>query len=224
MNDQNNKQQPLLLIKLTPLKVRLTAFVITTIAVILSIVTAKSCRFVEYKSAAAVMRKGLYQEETIFGLCQPYGANQEFDTNHRAAMIFGALSALIGGFSAIGMYYQLFFQVENVSLWRASVSIFLLVSFLFQILTFLAFNDQRCETYKNCKIASGASCSIAATIFYLVSALATLKMPPPEGPLLKCDCSSFLVDAPCTEDIEDPCEANSKRKQFNTDHSYMGSE
>ena len=66
----------------------------------------------------------------------------------------------------------------------------LTVSTAFQLLTFIAFNDDGCkddavnETFTNCSVEEGAAFAISASLFYLLSSIGMFLVSHPQVPLV----------------------------------------
>lgn len=108
----------------------------------------------------------------------------------KAARAFGVLAALSGGIMSMWMLISIVFTGTSKPSWITIASL-LTASTAFQLLTFLAFNDENCkddpenETWTKCSIAEGSSYAISASIFYLLSSFGTFLVYPPQVPLVQ---------------------------------------
>ena len=81
------------------------------------------------------------------------------------------------------------FTGTNKPLWTTMASL-LTVSTAFQLLTFIAFNDDGCkddavnETFTNCAVEEGAAFAISASLFYLLSSIGMFLVSHPQVPLV----------------------------------------
>lgn len=108
----------------------------------------------------------------------------------KAARAFGVFAALVGGLVSMWMLISIVFTGSKKPSWITMASL-LTASTAFQLLTFLAFNDENCkddpenETWTKCSIAEGSSYAISASIFYLLSSFGTFLVYPPQAPLVQ---------------------------------------
>lgn len=81
------------------------------------------------------------------------------------------------------------FTGTNKPLWTTMASL-LTVSTAFQLLTFIAFNDDGCKdnavdgTFTSCSVEEGAAFAISASLFYLLSSIGMFIVSHPQVPLV----------------------------------------
>lgn len=189
------------LCKVGPIGVRVTLWILSFTGFVLSCLAISSCRFAKvstfYTSSGStdVRFAGIFNFLSSSGICMPHSLLQSMSTSPdvsssiKAARAFGVLAALVGGVMSIWMVVSIAFTGTNKPLWITMASL-LVTSAAFQLITFIAFNDEQCKDdnlaleFRNCSIDEGSAFAISAVLFYLLSGIIMFFVYPPRVPLI----------------------------------------
>lgn len=188
------------LCKVGPIGVRVTLWILSFIGFVLSCLAISSCRFAKvsiiYSSGSMdVEFAGIFNFLSSSRICMPYSLLESLPTSPdasssiKAARAFGVLAALVGGVMSIWMLVSIAFTGTNKPLWITMASL-LVTSAAFQLITFIAFNDEQCKDdnlaleLRNCSIDEGSAFAISAVLFYLLSGIIMFFVYPPRVPLI----------------------------------------
>lgn len=170
-------------------------FTLLVVAWSLSVVSVANCTFLEAKSQFRQGHLGLFTYEVgstftnAAGYCARYDEEYFdiiFSSAAQSARAFGVLAALLSGFVLLlDLSFELFWEWPVVTMWRTCV-VLLLLSFLFQSLTFLFFLNANCETVGiDCTLgAAGYLSAISAVLFASSSIMMGCIARPPTKPYL----------------------------------------
>jgi len=138
----------------------------------------------------------MYSETDSVGYCEPYskdstGVNSFLSASHVAGAAFAVIATIFGGLAILSLTCQIFVKLRNV-VWY-STGYILISSFLFQSLSFLVLNSDRCKDSKTqCRIGRGGELSIVATILYFGTGFTIIKMSAPNNACIAFDVSSVM--------------------------------
>ena len=158
------------------------SIVVSTIATILSILSVVSCTFYEVNGERYGFwywqsRYPIYDNrQTLVGYqdyCKPYTENKFYDDDDlfSVSRAFNMLSLLIGGLSCIYLWLGSCFVMRDCAICCTSTCF--LFSSVFQTLGFLIFLGRNCKELpsSSCSVDHGARVSIAASVFWFLSAI-----------------------------------------------------
>eukprot|EP00568_Trieres_chinensis_P014033 CAMPEP_0183321974 /NCGR_PEP_ID=MMETSP0160_2-20130417/70341_1 /TAXON_ID=2839 ORGANISM="Odontella Sinensis, Strain Grunow 1884" /NCGR_SAMPLE_ID=MMETSP0160_2 /ASSEMBLY_ACC=CAM_ASM_000250 /LENGTH=220 /DNA_ID=CAMNT_0025489025 /DNA_START=84 /DNA_END=743 /DNA_ORIENTATION=- len=191
---------------------RILAWVFSFAGLVLSCLSAESCRFVRVttlrNNVVGVNLVGLFSTYSVnIGQCfslrlqldaqDPTAPGREIITgSHRAAMAFGVLACLAGA-AAMFLLLVPVFKRTSRGLWTLAGGL-CGTALVFQGLTFLIFNDDRCKKQEVCQVGAGCSVlcavdkggefAITAMVMYLFAGLLVRRTPAPtDDPLFVID-------------------------------------
>lgn len=116
--------------------------------------------------------------------------SEKASSSLKAARAFGVLAPLLGGVVTIWVFISIMLTGTNKCCWITMASL-LIASTVFQLITFIAFNDEGCkddaenEIFVDCSIAEGSAFAISASIFYLLSSIGMFLTSHPKVPLVQ---------------------------------------
>mmetsp|Transcript_22414 Transcript_22414/g.40181 ORF Transcript_22414/g.40181 Transcript_22414/m.40181 type:complete len:304 (+) Transcript_22414:78-989(+) len=184
------------LCKARPIAVRITVWCLSFVGFVLSSLAVSSCRFIKLATitdagSISVAFVGIYSFQSSSGICVPLSLlSQNSSSSLKAARAFGVLAALFGGVVTMWILISIMFTGTNKPLWITMASL-LVASTAFQLIIFIAFNDESCkgdnvnEIFVDCSIAEGSAFAISASLFYLLACIGMFIVSPPRVSLIR---------------------------------------
>mmetsp|Transcript_29565 Transcript_29565/g.50348 ORF Transcript_29565/g.50348 Transcript_29565/m.50348 type:complete len:224 (+) Transcript_29565:311-982(+) len=162
---------------------------------VLSSLAVSSCRFIKVATITdvgdiGVAFLGLYNFQASSGICvsssllSSLPRGEMATSSLKAARAFGVLAAVFGGVVSMWILISIMFTGTNKPLWITMASL-LVASTIFQLITFISFNDEACKDnvedkiFVDCSIEEGSAFAISASLFYLITSVGMFFISPP---------------------------------------------